>query len=140
MQGFFFLGGLRAAKLTTSLCIATDDTVRFAVFSPISPSLIRALYFGQDAEATAHAAVVITSSVFTTGHFTLMADWLWSYCSLPPLRIPVGQCDGQASTATRDLFCGSTHLQSRSVTHVIIRHTSRMKRDAGQLRSSISNV
>lgn len=33
-----------------------------------------------------------------------MADWPWSYCSLSPLRIPVGQCYGQASTAIRVLI------------------------------------
>ena len=32
----FFLGELRAAELTTLLCIATDDTVRSAVFSLLS--------------------------------------------------------------------------------------------------------
>jgi len=100
----FFLTGLRAAELTTSLCIVTDETVRPAVLSLLRSALKRVLYFGQDAEATAHATVVITSSVFRAGHLILMADWPSSYCSLPPLRIPVGQCEGQASTATRVLI------------------------------------
>jgi hypothetical protein len=43
----------------TSLCVATDDTVRSAVLSLLSSAFKRALYFGQDAEATAHATVVI---------------------------------------------------------------------------------
>jgi len=38
------------------------------------------------------------------------------------------------------LFYGSTPLESGSVMHTIIRHTSGMKRDAGQLYSSIANV
>lgn len=100
----FFLAGLRTAELTTSLCIATDDTVRSAVLSPLSSVLKRALYFRQDTEATAHSTVVITSSVFTARHLILTADWSWSYCSLVPLRIPVGQCDGQASTAIKVLI------------------------------------
>jgi len=56
---FFSVAGLRAAELMTPLFIVTDDSVYSGVLSPLSPSLKRALYFGQDAVAIAHVTVVI---------------------------------------------------------------------------------
>lgn len=76
-RAFFFLAGLLAVELMTSLCIATDDTVRSAMLSHAYFRVKRALRFGQDFDATAHSTTVITSSVFTAEHFILMAYWPW---------------------------------------------------------------
>jgi hypothetical protein len=71
-QGFFSLSRSAGRRADD-----TDDTARSAVLSPAYFRVKMAFYFGQDAEATAHTTIVITSSVFTAGHFILMAEWPW---------------------------------------------------------------
>jgi len=58
--GLFFLSRWTADRRADDIVFtATDDSVHSAVLSPLSPSLKRALYFGQDAVAIAHATFVI---------------------------------------------------------------------------------
>jgi hypothetical protein len=101
-----------------------------------------ALYLGQDAEATARVTIIITCSVLTDT--TLLYTWpiiyghiLSSRCFESLLVNVTGRLEQQQMFWP---FYRSTCLESRPFVHMVIRLSSRMKREVDESFPSIAEV